>query len=240
MYSQRGNSSVGRARPCQGRGREFKSRFPLHKDDSQGHPFFVAGRVGRRGRVSERWHARSSILVQAGSGGQAGSRFRHQEPSHNRSSTGIRLIFDRSLARHLLPQPSQWHPGVAKESSIGSSARPPCPQVPQWHPRVAKRSCIGSSARRPCLQPSQCHPGVAKRSCIGPSARPPCPQVPQWHPRVANCSSDRPSARRPCPQIPQWHPRVAKESSIGSSAREPCLQAAQWHPRVAKRHQTDT
>ena len=27
---QRGNSSVGRARPCQGRGREFESRFPLH------------------------------------------------------------------------------------------------------------------------------------------------------------------------------------------------------------------
>jgi hypothetical protein len=25
-----GNSSVGRARPCQGRGREFESRFPLH------------------------------------------------------------------------------------------------------------------------------------------------------------------------------------------------------------------
>ena len=29
--SQSGNSSVGRARPCQGRGREFESRFPLHK-----------------------------------------------------------------------------------------------------------------------------------------------------------------------------------------------------------------
>jgi hypothetical protein len=27
--SLRGNSSVGRARPCQGRGREFESRFPL-------------------------------------------------------------------------------------------------------------------------------------------------------------------------------------------------------------------
>ena len=27
---RRGNSSVGRARPCQGRGREFESRFPLH------------------------------------------------------------------------------------------------------------------------------------------------------------------------------------------------------------------
>ena len=26
-----GNSSVGRARPCQGRGREFESRFPLAK-----------------------------------------------------------------------------------------------------------------------------------------------------------------------------------------------------------------
>ena len=197
MHSQRGNSSVGRARPCQGRGREFKSRFPLHKDDSKGHPFFVAGRVGRRGRVSvpdrkdlasapEGWHARSSILVQAGSGCEEESRFRHQEPSHNRSSTGIRLIFGSASARHLLPQPSQWHPGVAKESSIGSSARPPCPQVPQRHPRVAKRSYERPSARRHCPQMSQLHPRVAKRS------------------------SDRPSARRHCPQMPQWHPRVAK------------------------------
>ena len=30
-----GNSSVGRARPCQGRGREFESRFPLHKVPSK-------------------------------------------------------------------------------------------------------------------------------------------------------------------------------------------------------------
>ena len=196
MHSQRGNSSVGRARPCQGRGREFKSRFPLHKDDSKGHPFFCC----RQG-----WAASQGL----GSAPE-GSRFRHQEPSHNRSSTGIRLIFDRSLARHLLPQPSQWHPGVAKESSIGSSARGPCLQAAQWHSRVAKRSCIGSSARRPCLQPSQCHPGVAKRSCIGPSARRPCPQMSQMHPRVAKRSSDRASARRHCPQMPQWHPRVAK------------------------------
>ena len=28
--SKCGNSSVGRARPCQGRGREFEPRFPLH------------------------------------------------------------------------------------------------------------------------------------------------------------------------------------------------------------------
>ena len=29
-----GNSSVGRAQPCQGWGREFESRFPLWKSDS--------------------------------------------------------------------------------------------------------------------------------------------------------------------------------------------------------------
>ena len=29
IYALSGNSSVGRARPCQGRGREFESRFPL-------------------------------------------------------------------------------------------------------------------------------------------------------------------------------------------------------------------
>ncbi len=30
-----GNSSVGRARPCQGRGREFESRFPLDLKDAE-------------------------------------------------------------------------------------------------------------------------------------------------------------------------------------------------------------
>src|SRR5690554_3914480 len=48
-----GNSSVGRARPCQGRGREFESRFPLQilstgtrpEDNKKGPngPFFVIG-----------------------------------------------------------------------------------------------------------------------------------------------------------------------------------------------------
>ena len=37
MQSQRGNSSVGRARPCQGRGREFESRFPLQNKEPQLH-----------------------------------------------------------------------------------------------------------------------------------------------------------------------------------------------------------
>ena len=30
-FPLRGNSSVGRAQPCQGWGREFESRFPLYK-----------------------------------------------------------------------------------------------------------------------------------------------------------------------------------------------------------------
>ena len=30
----RGNSSVGRAQPCQGWGREFESRFPLHAENN--------------------------------------------------------------------------------------------------------------------------------------------------------------------------------------------------------------
>ncbi len=37
----RGNSSVGRARPCQGRGREFESRFPLQIHVDPGSPGFV-------------------------------------------------------------------------------------------------------------------------------------------------------------------------------------------------------
>ena len=30
-----GNSSVGRAQPCQGWGREFESRFPLYSNNAQ-------------------------------------------------------------------------------------------------------------------------------------------------------------------------------------------------------------
>ena len=36
-----GHSSVGRARPCQGRGREFESRFPLQLKGSIKASFFA-------------------------------------------------------------------------------------------------------------------------------------------------------------------------------------------------------
>ena len=37
--NKRGSSSVGRARPCQGRGREFESRFPLQRESHFGSLF---------------------------------------------------------------------------------------------------------------------------------------------------------------------------------------------------------
>ena len=37
-----GNSSVGRARPCQGRGREFESRLPLKKEQDYVPAFFLS------------------------------------------------------------------------------------------------------------------------------------------------------------------------------------------------------
>ena len=42
-----------------------------------------------------------------------------------------------------------------------TSARRPCPQMPQWHPRVAKRSSIRHSARQTCPQVPQRHHPVA-------------------------------------------------------------------------------
>ena len=38
-----GNSSVGRAQPCQGWGREFETRFPLHQFATQTLHKFYAG-----------------------------------------------------------------------------------------------------------------------------------------------------------------------------------------------------
>ena len=40
-FKTSGNSSVGRARPCQGRGREFESRFPLQEASQKCGAFFV-------------------------------------------------------------------------------------------------------------------------------------------------------------------------------------------------------
>ena len=47
---QSGNSSVGRARPCQGRGREFESRFPLQISE-----MFAFSTVIQLSKVTAEW-----------------------------------------------------------------------------------------------------------------------------------------------------------------------------------------
>ena len=77
--------------------------------------------------------------------------FRHIQPSHNRSSIGIRLIYDRSSARRPCPQASQGHPRVVKVTSGRSSARRPYPQVPQGIPTC--RTIQQSLSNRPQTGP---------------------------------------------------------------------------------------
>ncbi len=52
-----GNSSAGRARPCQGRGREFESRFPLQSFDWRNVKATMLRRNGRMAmqRIANPW-----------------------------------------------------------------------------------------------------------------------------------------------------------------------------------------
>ena len=45
LHSQRESSSVGRARPCQGRGREFESRLSLNPFQKKGFIFIRLNRI---------------------------------------------------------------------------------------------------------------------------------------------------------------------------------------------------
>ena len=47
-FPLRGNSSVGRAQPCQGWGREFESRFPLKEEAVQTDCFFLLCKMKTR------------------------------------------------------------------------------------------------------------------------------------------------------------------------------------------------
>ena len=59
-FPLRGNSSVGRARPCQGRGREFESRFPLKKKSLGSAGAFLFGIVSK---IRSFAHARSIFVA---------------------------------------------------------------------------------------------------------------------------------------------------------------------------------
>ena len=50
-----GNSSVGRARPCQGRGREFESRLPLKKEQDYVPAFFLSKAPYRKEKGSDNY-----------------------------------------------------------------------------------------------------------------------------------------------------------------------------------------
>ena len=123
--------------------------------------------------------------------------FRHIQPSHNRSSIGIRLIYDRSSARRPCPQASQGHPRVVKVTSGRSSARRPYPQVPQGHPHVPNNPAIS-------LKPASNRTSTGLRH--GDLTHRYSRAIPAWR----RGSSDRSLARRPRLQVPQGHPRVAK------------------------------
>ena len=112
---------------------------------------------------------------------------------------GGRVSLDGVTACGLVNGPSDISYRVAKGASDRSSARPPCLQVPQWHPCVAKESSIGSSARRPLPQPSQSHPRVAKRSSDRSSARPPCLQTPQRQIALRGEANWTSPSKRLCP-----------------------------------------
>ena len=125
------------------------------------------------------------------------------------SGTGVKPVSCRCFgwisARHPRREASRWHPGVARQSSIGSSARRPLLQAPQWHPRVARGASIGTLARGPSTEPLLGQGHVARLSGSGVK------------PVSCRCFG-RTSARHPRREASRWHPGVARQSSIGSSS----------------------
>ena len=77
-----GNSSVGRARPCQGRGREFESRFPLQFLDktSAFEVLFFARQRYRRGRNSAGTWPGGRVVMQRTANPRTPVRFRPRPP----------------------------------------------------------------------------------------------------------------------------------------------------------------
>ena len=132
----------------------------------------------------------------------AGSR---GEASPNQPQTGLCRCFGRTLTRHPRREASRWHPGMARQSSIGSSARRPLPQAPQWHPRVAKGASIDPLARGPSTELLLGQGRVARLS--GTGVKPVSCRCFGWI-----------SARHPRREASRWHPGMARQSSIGSSS----------------------
>ena len=71
-----GNSSVGRARPCQGRGREFESRFPLQGCSNGG--------IGRHEGLNIPWPLRLCGFK---------SRFEYEKNRNHPAKEWLRFLF---------------------------------------------------------------------------------------------------------------------------------------------------
>ena len=141
-----------------------------------------------------------------------------------RPRCGGRASLDGVAARGLVNGgTSEISNRVAKRSSDLSSARGPCPQVLQWHPRVAKGTSIGTSARQPSTEallgqgrvPKERESvpltGLGSGSRPGLARHPPATGGSEAGPRDEGTSIGT-LARRPYPQVPQWHPRGATVS----------------------------
>jgi hypothetical protein len=91
-----GNSSVGRARPCQGRGREFESRFPLqiHQTSVANRGFFVPDPACL---VQSFFWLGGRVVMQRPAKPCTSVRLRAQPPSH---SSKVRQL-SIPLARHV-------------------------------------------------------------------------------------------------------------------------------------------
>ena len=94
---------------------------------------------------------------------------------------------------------------MARQSSIGSSARRPLPQAPQWYPRVARGASIDPLARGPSTEPLLGQGHVARLSGSGVK------------PVSCRCFG-RTSPRHPRREASRWRPGMARQSSIGSSS----------------------
>ena len=107
-----GNSSVGRARPCQGRGREFESRFPLQflaRNPGQSRGLFFGGAYSAL--IEARWqsgHAAACKAVYAGSiPTLASTGSARPEATSRRFDGTIHGPADRAALLHAGPLPAE-------------------------------------------------------------------------------------------------------------------------------------
>ncbi len=183
----RGNSSVGRARPCQGRGREFESRFPLQVQHLPGYSgvlflsvqhrsVFRWGFIGASGHGSSRSftiNAASPAWWQSGHVADCKSAYAGSIPTqaskHRDIQAGIAQLVEHDLAKV----------GVASSSLVSRSMFKQTPAMPGFcfcAVRRWRQACDGAGFR--CRR----HVIVLLLAC-GSSARPAL--IPRDRQRVA-------------------------------------------------------